>query len=129
VEVRYDAFEREVLAVPSIPLVNNIRQVSKSIAASREWRTLFKVYRGSLWKIAGNARIGDAELALMDMFNLVGEKAKESGLAASIKNPIWYGRQVDVDEDLPGSALPPYPNLRKIPEPPDSSSKCASGIY
>jgi hypothetical protein len=115
VDVHYDAFEREVFAVPYTPLANSIRRISKSIAASREWRTLYNAYCESEIQ---SRDLSDVEMALMDMFNLVGEKAKEFGLAASIKNPIWYGRRVDEDEVISGSALPPpYPNLRKTPEP------------
>jgi hypothetical protein len=126
--VSFDDFEREVLAVRSNTLVNNIRRISKSIAASREWRKLFGDYRGELWR-----RDGDPEMALMDMCNLVGEQARESGLGSSIKAPIWYGRRFDEDDlSSPVDVLhrpPKYPNLRRMPDTPDPLPPVLTGTF
>jgi hypothetical protein len=131
VELSFDDFEREVLAIRSDSLVKDIRRISKSIAASREWRKLFGDYRSSLWRM----KHGDPEMAIMDMCNLVGERARESGLGSSIKAPIWYGRRFDFDEDdvpSPKDDLPRpsrYPNLRRTTDTPDPLPPVLTGTF
>jgi hypothetical protein len=60
----------------------------------------------------------------MDMGNLIGEQARESGLASSIKAPIWSRRRFEED----GIFSPPkYPNARGRIDTPDGPHDVLTG--
>lgn len=125
--VNFDSFEREVFSLPSAGLANKVRDISQRIAASREWMEMVDDYRFSQWPKPGIMRSGDSELLLMDLFNLVREKAAMLGLSSSFVTPIWYGRREVEDEESRPKRIPrpKYPGLRirqKSPQPPGPNS-------